>query len=59
MATLKKFRVQKRFTAWMEVEIKATSFEQAVEIGKKLKFTDFNIENDVSEVEGFGVQESW
>ena len=62
---LKTFRVQKRFEVWVEQEVKAETFDLAVQEGKNLKVGDFieahpGVEfNDSTEIAGFGVQENW
>lgn len=65
---LKTFNVQKRFTVWGEVKIKAATFEEAVQKGREIEYTDMAdaIQNepdaawiDFTEEPGFGVTEDW
>lgn len=67
---LKSYRITKRFTVWLDAEVKAADFASATEAGKKL--TCFQMmkqtldgSNDVAsiiddtELEGFSVGENW
>jgi hypothetical protein len=62
---LKTFCVQKRYEVWVQTEVKAETFDLAVQEGKNLKVGDFievhpGVEfNDSNELPGFGVQENW
>ena len=62
---LKRFRIQKRFEVWAEVEVTAVDMDAALAIGKELDCGDL-IEpadgatfNDVTEIDGFTVGEEW
>lgn len=63
--SLKTYRVSKRYEVWVECEVNAANFDEAVTKGRELNFDDF-LEpvnaaeiNDVTKVAGFSVGESW
>lgn len=57
--------IDRRYEVWGSVPITADSFEEAVEIGKKLTFYDFDARAqehgwiDVTTIAGFGIREEW
>lgn len=63
-AKVAKFRIQKRFTVWVEKEVSAETFEEAVELARKAspgEFFTFDSGGflDYDELQGTGVYEAW
>jgi hypothetical protein len=62
---LKTFKVQKRFTLWVETSIKTADMEAAFQQGKKMTIGDFitipeqTEVMDVTELSGFQIGEEW